>query len=72
MLPHPRATTLINLNAHMKKIAYILAIWLLAIAQAKAEGDTLVLSLADAVHLARQQSPAAQSREVDSIQATKS
>ena len=47
----------------MKKIAYILAIWLLAIAQAKAEGDTLVLSLADAVHLARQQSLAAQSRE---------
>lgn len=42
----------------MKNIAYILAIWLLAIAQAKAEGDTLVLSLADAVHLARQQSPA--------------
>lgn len=56
----------------MKKIAYILAIWLLAIAQAKAEGDTLVLSLADAVHLARQQSPAAQSREVGSILATKS
>ncbi len=45
----------------MRKIAYILAIWFLAIAEAKAEGDTLVLSLADAVHLARQQSPAAQS-----------
>ena len=45
----------------MKKIIYMLSMWAVCTNAAIAEGNTLVLSLQDAIQLARQQSPSVQS-----------
>ncbi|MDE7089576.1 MAG: TolC family protein, partial [Prevotella sp.] len=45
----------------MKKIISILLIWTFSQDMAAAESDTLVLNLQDAIRLAQQQSPSAQS-----------